>query len=131
MTETKNNTKKAYKIFINNFKVKYPKVVECLEKDQDKLLTFYDFPAENWQYIRTINPIESTFATVKHRSYKAKDTILIVNSLKKDFYFTIISTFCFSVLPRHFRVLTFAQAHTIHGVRYLSKLIFKHILNQH
>ena len=72
MADTKDNAKKAYKIFIKNFKAKYPKAVECLEKDQDKLLTFYDFPAENWQHIRTTNPIESTFATVKHRTYKAK-----------------------------------------------------------
>ena len=87
MADTKNNAKKAYKIFINNFKAKYLKAVECLEKDQDKLLTFYDFPAENWQHIRTTNPIESTFATVKHRTYKAK----------RCFYQTTILTMVFNL----------------------------------
>ena len=72
MADTKKNAFKAYKIFIDFFKPKYPKAAECLEKDKDKLLTFYDFPAENWQHIRTTNPIESTFATVRHRTYKAK-----------------------------------------------------------
>ena len=72
IADTKKNAFKAYKMFIDFFKAKYPKVVECLEKDKEKLLTFYDFPAENWQHIRTTNPIESTFATVRHRTYKAK-----------------------------------------------------------
>ena len=57
MSDTKNNALKAYKKFIDFFKNKYPKAVECLEKDKEKLLTFYDFLAENWQHIRTTNPI--------------------------------------------------------------------------
>ena len=99
MADTKKNAFKAYKIFIDFFKAKYPKVVECLEKDKEKLLTFYDFPAENCQHIRTTNPIESTFATVRHRTYKAKGcfsktTILTLVSvcLGKD-YFSIIYMF--------------------------------------
>jgi len=51
---------------------KYPKAAECLEKDKEELLAFYDFPAEQWTHIRTTNPIESTFSTVRHRTYKAK-----------------------------------------------------------
>ncbi len=63
---------KAAKHFGNVFVAKYPKAVECLTKDLDVLLTFYDFPAEHWSHIRTTNPIESTFATVRHRTYKTK-----------------------------------------------------------
>lgn len=83
MADTKKNAFKAYKNFTTFFKIKYPKAIECLEKDKKNLLTFYDFPAENWQHIRTTNPTESTFATVRHRTYKAKScffqtTILIM-----------------------------------------------------
>ena len=49
------------------FRAKYPKAAECLEKDREALLTFYDFPAEHWRHLRTTNPIESTFATVRLR----------------------------------------------------------------
>jgi putative transposase len=52
---------------------KYPKDTECLNKDKEKLLAFYDFSAEHWGHIRTTNPIESTFATVRHRTYKSKN----------------------------------------------------------
>ncbi len=58
---------------IPSYKLKYPKASNCLEKDKDHLLTFYSFPAEHWQSIRTTNPIESTFATVRHRTYKSKN----------------------------------------------------------
>ena len=51
---------------------KYPKAVACLENDRDELLTFYDFPAEHWVHLRTTNPIESTFATVRLRTDKTK-----------------------------------------------------------
>jgi len=58
--------------FIKTYEAKYPKATACLEKDRDKLLTFYDFPAEHWKHIRTTNPIESTFATVKLRTDKVR-----------------------------------------------------------
>ena len=51
--------------FSQEFKAKYAKAAECLTKDQDELLTFFDFPAEHWIHLRTTNPIESTFSTVK------------------------------------------------------------------
>ena len=50
----------------------YAKAVECLLKDQDELLAFYDFPAEHWPHLRTTNPLESTFATVRLRTAKTK-----------------------------------------------------------
>jgi transposase-like protein len=58
--------------FINIYEAKYPKATQCLKKDRDKLLTFYDFPAEHWRHIRTTNPIESTFATVRLRTDKVR-----------------------------------------------------------
>jgi transposase-like protein len=64
---------KAFNKFIDNYKLKYPRASECLEKDKEALLTFYSFPAEHWQSIRTTNVIESTFATVRHRTIKSKN----------------------------------------------------------
>ena len=58
--------------FVQEFQAKYPKAVECLIKDQDELLTFFDFPAEHWLHLRTTNPIESTFSTVKARTKRTK-----------------------------------------------------------
>lgn len=62
----------AFDQFIEVYQAKYPKAVACLEKDRDALLTFYDFPAEHWIHLRTTNPIESMFATVRLRSNKTK-----------------------------------------------------------
>ena len=72
MAETKADADKAFDRFIDTFNAKYPKAVACLTKDRDVLLTFYDFPAEHWKHIRTTNPIESTFATVRLRTRKTK-----------------------------------------------------------
>ena len=58
--------------FINIYEDKYPKAAECLQKDREALLTFYDFPAEHWRHIRTTNPIESTFSTVRLRTAKVR-----------------------------------------------------------
>jgi transposase-like protein len=63
---------KAYKQFMACFGVKYPKATECLEKDKSVLFTFFDFPAEHWQHIRTTNVIESTFSTVRLRTRKTR-----------------------------------------------------------
>jgi len=62
----------AFDRFIEIYRAKYPKAAACLEKDRDELLTFYDFPAEHWVHLRTTNPIESTFATVRLRTDKTK-----------------------------------------------------------
>ena len=72
MAATKEDALKAYDHFIKVFEDKYPKAVECLKKDKEDLFTFYDFPAMHWIHIRTTNPIESTFATVKLRTFKTK-----------------------------------------------------------
>jgi transposase-like protein len=72
MAETKEDAEKAFDYFIEAYGLKYPKAAECLAKDRDDLLTFYDFPAEHWVHIRTTNPIESTFATVRLRTAKTR-----------------------------------------------------------
>jgi transposase-like protein len=59
-------------LFLRTYEAKYPKAVECLKKDRDVLLAFYDFPAEHWIHLRTTNPIESTFATVRLRTKRTK-----------------------------------------------------------
>jgi len=64
---------KNFDIFIETYGAKYPKAAECLEKDRDVLLTFYSYPAEHWKHIRTTNPIESTFATVRLRTAKVRN----------------------------------------------------------
>lgn len=72
MAETKAYAEKAFDYFIEAYGAKYPKAAECLSKDREDLLTFYDFPAEHWTHIRTTNPIESTFATVRLRTAKTR-----------------------------------------------------------
>jgi putative transposase len=61
--------------FAEKYATKYEKAVSCLLKDRDALLTFYDFPAEHWDHLRTSNPIESVFATVRHRTVRAKGAL--------------------------------------------------------
>jgi transposase-like protein len=65
----------AYDQFVANYTAKYPKAVEKIRKDRDELLAFYDFPAEHWQHVRTTNPIESTFATVRHRTTRTRNCL--------------------------------------------------------
>jgi putative transposase len=72
MATTRNQADQAFDLFVASFEAKYPKAVECLVKDRDVLLTFYDFPAEHWVHLRTTNPIESTFATVRLRTTRTK-----------------------------------------------------------
>lgn len=72
MADEKDEAKRHFDDFIQIYGVKYPKTAECLQKDHDNLLTFYDFPAEHWRHIRTTNPIESTFATVRLRTDKVR-----------------------------------------------------------
>jgi len=72
MAETKAAAEVAFDGFIESYQLKYEKAAECLNKDRDPLLTFYDFPAEHWKHLRTSNPVESTFATVRHRTIRSK-----------------------------------------------------------
>jgi putative transposase len=72
MAETKKDALVAFDAFVEIYAIKYEKAVECLTKDRDALLAFYDFPAEHWKHLRTSNPVESTFATVRHRTVRSK-----------------------------------------------------------
>jgi transposase-like protein len=72
MAETKTAAESAFDAFAETYGVKYEKAINCLTKDRDALLVFYDFPAEHWKHLRTTNPIESTFATVRHRTIRSK-----------------------------------------------------------
>jgi transposase-like protein len=72
MAATREDATKSFDRFIATYGVKWPRATDCLEKDRAELLAFYDFPAEHWRHLRTSNPIESTFATVRLRTYRTK-----------------------------------------------------------
>jgi len=84
MAASKEAAEKACELFLGSYEDKYPKAAECLRKDRDALLTFYDFPARHWQPIRTTNPIESTFATVRLRTAKTR------NNLSRDSMLSLV-----------------------------------------
>ena len=70
--ETREDANKAFDHFLEKYAAKYEPACDCLKKDRDELLTFYDFPAEHWAHLRTTNPIESTFATIRLRHKRTK-----------------------------------------------------------
>jgi len=72
---TREGAERAFDQFIATFEAKYPKATNCLLKDRDTLMTFYDFPAVHWQHLRTTNPIESTFATIRHRTTRTRGCV--------------------------------------------------------
>jgi len=90
MAATKEDAFKAYDRFTEIYGAKYEKACQCLEKDREVLMCFYDFPAEHWKHIRTTNPIESTFATLRHRHRLTKgngnreSTLAMVYKLATD-----------------------------------------------
>lgn len=85
MAETRNDADLAFDAFAELYGVKYDRAVECLTKDRDVLLAFYDFPAEHWKHLRTTNPIESTFATVRHRTKRSKGCLSNKTALAMTF----------------------------------------------
>ena len=72
LAETRAKAEKAFNLFVDTFAAKQPNATECLVKDRAELLAFYDFPAEHWMHLRSTNPIESVFATVRLRTYRTK-----------------------------------------------------------
>ena len=72
MAESRADAEQAFDLFIQTYDAKYPKATLTLQKDREELLAFYDFPAQHWQSIRTTNPIESTFGTIRHRTKRSK-----------------------------------------------------------
>lgn len=85
MSATKADAEQAFAAFLETYQAKYPKATECLAKDREVLLTFYDFPAEHWRHLRTTNPIESTFATIRLRHRRTKGSGSRVASLTMMF----------------------------------------------
>ncbi len=83
--ETREDAHKAFHLFVKTYADKYPKATACLEKDRDELLAFFDFPAQHWQSIRTSNPIESAFATIRHRTKRTKGCLTLDGMLHMMF----------------------------------------------
>ena len=106
--ETKTDANQAFNRFLKTYRAKYPEATACLEKDRDVLLAFYDFPAEHWQHIRSTNPIESTFATVRLRTVKTRGAVSTV-----------------TVTPLVFKLVQSAQKrwHRIRGFKSLGDVI--------
>lgn len=70
--ESKAEAEKSFDLFVKTYEAKYPKATTCLQKDREELMAFYNFPAQHWQSLRTSNPIESTFGTIRHRTKRSK-----------------------------------------------------------
>ena len=106
--ETKTDANVAFNRFLKTYRAKYPEATECLEKDREVLLAFYDFPAEHWQHIRSTNPIESTFATVRLRTDKTRGAV------SKE-----------TITPLVFKLVQSAQKrwHRIRGFKHLGDVI--------
>lgn len=113
MAETKSQAIVAFERFVAAFGAKYPKAVECLVKDREVLLAFYDFPAEHWIHIRTTNPIESTFATIRQRTERTK------GCLTRDGMLSMIYKLGMSAEKNWYRLRGFEWlAKVIRGVRF-------------
>ena len=87
MAETRNDADSAFDAFIETYAVKYDKAAACLVKDRATMPAFYDVPAEHWKHLRTTNPIESTFATVRHRTVRSKGCLSNKTALAMVFKF--------------------------------------------
>ena len=84
MAETKAKAERAFDDWLERYDDKYPKATACLDRDRDELLAFYDFPAAHWTHLRTTNVIESAFATIRHRSSRAKGCVTRQTMLSID-----------------------------------------------
>lgn len=117
MADTKAEAERALDLFVQTYGAKYPKAAECLLKDRDVLLTFYDFPAEHWAHIRTTNPIESTFATVRLRTRRTKGCGSRMATLTMVFRLT-------QCAEQHWRALngSLLLADVIRGVQFVDGL---------
>jgi len=113
----------AFDLFVRTFEAKHLAAVECLRKDRHVLLTFYDFPAENWCHIRTTNPIESTFATIRLRHRKTKNNGSAKASLVMLFKLAQTASKCWRKLRGHQHIPELIQ-----GIRFIDG-ISEHTLN--
>jgi transposase-like protein len=111
LAETQDDARKAFERFVKTYETKYPKACECLVKDKEALLAFYDFPAEHWVHLRTTNPIESTFATVRLRTDKTRGCV------SSDSILSLVFKLVQSAQKRWLRIRGFKRlAEVIEGV---------------
>lgn len=115
MAEARGDAGKAFDYFLSAYRAKYPKAAECLAKDREELLAFYDFPAEHWKHIRTTNPIESTFATVRLRTNKTR------GCLSRETVLTMVFRLC-QCAEKNWRRLDGSKylSEVIEGVRFVN-----------
>ena len=107
----------AFDLFLESYGDKYPKAAECLRKDREALLTFYDFPARHWVHIRTTNPIESTFATVRLRTAKTR------NNLSRETMLALVFKLAQSAEKRWLRLKgSELLKDVVHNVRFIDGL---------
>ena len=110
---TQQEALKAFERFVTTYELKYPKAAECLRKDRQQLLAFYEFPAEHWPHIRTTNPIESTFATVRLRTDKTR------NCVSRQSILSLVFKLVQSAEQRWLRIRGFRRlAEVIEGVNF-------------
>jgi putative transposase len=122
MADDKAEAEQNFDAFIQTYEAKYPQAVECLVKDRAVLLTFYDFPAEHWRHIRTTNPIESTFATVRLRTAKVRSCFSSLTVL------TMAFQLCRSAQKRWIKLHHPERlAEVIRGVKFVDGIIEKRI----
>ena len=115
MAETREEGYKSFDFFSEAYGAKYPNAVECLKRDREELMTFYDFPAEQWKHIRTTNPVESTFATVRQRTYKTK------NCCSRETILTMVFKLCQSAQKRWYRLNGYRlMEDVIEGIRFVN-----------
>lgn len=111
--ETREDAYQAFDSFLETYEAKYPKATTCLKKDREELLAFYDFPAEQWAHLRTTNPIESTFATVRLRTAKTR------GCLSRETMLTMVFRLSLSAQKRWRRLRGFKHlADVIRGVQF-------------
>lgn len=115
MAETREDAYEAFDTFIRTYELKFPKATACLAKDKDELLAFYDFPAEHWTHLRTTNPIESTFATVKLRTAKTR------GCLSRQTMLTMVFKLCRSAQGRWRRLRGYRRlGEVVENVRFIN-----------
>jgi putative transposase len=113
LAESRPAAAQAFDHFLLSYEAKYPKATDCLAKDRDELLTFFDFPAEHWQHIRTTNPIESTFSTVRLRTTKTRGCVSRAGMLAMVFKLTKTAEQNWRLLKGHTLL-----AHVVQGVNF-------------
>ena len=115
MAETRQDAYRAFDEFIATYQLKFPKATACLAKDREELLAFFDFPAEHWPHLRTTNPIESTFATVKLRTAKTR------GCLSRQTMLTMIFKLCLSAEKRWRRLQGYRRlGEVIENVKFIN-----------